>query len=293
MLSILIPTYNYDCAELVSELHKQAEAAHIVFEITVADDCSTIQLPNLNALSELKNFRLIKSEKNIGRAKIRNFLADNARYENLLFIDSDSMPEKSNYLSTYIQLIPERKVLLGGRVYRKPQDPKHTLLPKYGQKERNSNGTVLSTTTFTSPNFLIPKNIFNRIKFNEALRGYGHEDTLFGIDLQRQGIRFYKTDNPVIHLQIEDNCTFLAKTREAVEHLYRIHQSGTYPELDKISPLLRTFSKSKSLRIIKPLSHIYAISAYIFEKQLCSTTPSIFLFSIYKLLYICHISNNY
>ena len=40
MLSILIPTYDYDCRHLVNDLHEQAEQAGIVYEIIVADDAS-------------------------------------------------------------------------------------------------------------------------------------------------------------------------------------------------------------------------------------------------------------
>ena len=46
MLSILIPTYNYDCYDLVKELHRQATELNIEFEIIVADDCSTINIAN-------------------------------------------------------------------------------------------------------------------------------------------------------------------------------------------------------------------------------------------------------
>ena len=38
MLSILIPTYNYDCTQLVADLQQQAEQIGINYEIIVADD---------------------------------------------------------------------------------------------------------------------------------------------------------------------------------------------------------------------------------------------------------------
>ena len=40
MLSILIPTYNYDCSRLVSDLQRQAERMGIGYEVIVADDAS-------------------------------------------------------------------------------------------------------------------------------------------------------------------------------------------------------------------------------------------------------------
>ena len=41
MLSILIPTYNYDTFQLVKELHNQALKEGIEFEIIVSDDASS------------------------------------------------------------------------------------------------------------------------------------------------------------------------------------------------------------------------------------------------------------
>ena len=38
MLSILIPTYNYDVTELVNTLHEQCLQAKLTFEILVLDD---------------------------------------------------------------------------------------------------------------------------------------------------------------------------------------------------------------------------------------------------------------
>ncbi|HBY67061.1 MAG TPA: glycosyl transferase family 2, partial [Flavobacteriaceae bacterium] len=40
MLSILIPTYNYDVTELVNTLHQQCLQAKLTFEILVLDDAS-------------------------------------------------------------------------------------------------------------------------------------------------------------------------------------------------------------------------------------------------------------
>ncbi|PIV50102.1 MAG: glycosyl transferase, partial [Flavobacteriaceae bacterium CG02_land_8_20_14_3_00_34_13] len=41
MLSILIPTYNYDITSLVAVLYKQLEEVSYAYEIIVVDDAST------------------------------------------------------------------------------------------------------------------------------------------------------------------------------------------------------------------------------------------------------------
>lgn len=291
MLSILIPTYNYDCYDLVCELHRQALECNIEFEIIVADDCSNVKLSNLHRITELSNCQLIKPQQNIGRAKIRNFLAEKSQYNNLLFLDSDSFPASNEFLKKYIEFIPQNITILGGRIYNAPQDQYHTLLTKYGiNRERNKDILVKSTTPFTSPNFLIPKNIFNRIKFNENIKGYGHEDTIFGIELSRHNIPYYRFDNPIIHLQIEDNLTFIQKTKESISNLYNIYLTKQYPELETLSPILKLYLKLKKLHLTTLFAKIYHNFSNSLIRYCDNTDPNLAIFSLYKLCYLCHIS---
>ena len=89
-LSILIPTYNDVCTDSVNTLMQQAESiGDLRFEIIVADDASTDEnVGEANrAIDRMTNCRYIRRENNVGRAAIRNFLAQEARYEWLLFVD--------------------------------------------------------------------------------------------------------------------------------------------------------------------------------------------------------------
>ena len=292
MLSILIPTYNYDCYDLVTELHRQASELNIEFEIIVANDCSTTELPKLPLINQLSNCQLIKPQHNLGRAKIRNFLADKSQYNHLLFLDSDSLPAHNNFLKNYIELVPQNITILGGRIYNKAQDKHHSLLTKYGStKEQNSNPIHISNAPFTSPNFLIPKAVFNKVRFNENIKGYGHEDTIFGIELSRLNIPYYRFNNPIIHLQIEDNKTFIQKTEESIQNLYNIHQTSLYPEIQTLSPVLKLHTKIRKLH----LSSIFALTYNTFSNYLlkhCNCkNPNLTIFSLYKLCYLCHIAS--
>ena len=57
--------------------------------------------------------------------------------------------------------------------------------------------------SFMTNNFLIPKSIFLAIRFEEALTQYGHEDTLFGMELQRRGVPIVHLANPLRHGGLE------------------------------------------------------------------------------------------
>ena len=81
MISILIPTYNYIVYPLVESLTRQAEELGTPCEIIVADDASTneeCKQANLR-IGELPHCTFIELEKNIGRASIRNLLAEKAK----------------------------------------------------------------------------------------------------------------------------------------------------------------------------------------------------------------------
>ena len=133
-LSILIPTYNNVCIELVRSL--QAQASLLVssgnspadssvsssgnssgifkYEILVADDGSTDKatIEGNRLINTLPHCRYIEREKNVGRSAIRNFLAKEAQYPWLLFIDSDLHIDNPLFIENYSQAAGD--VVVGG-----------------------------------------------------------------------------------------------------------------------------------------------------------------------------------
>ena len=73
-LSVLIPTYNYDCSRLVHQLQQQLPQDG---EIIVGDDCSTDEeiIQRNNDVTSLPGCRIFRANQNLGRAAIRNALA--------------------------------------------------------------------------------------------------------------------------------------------------------------------------------------------------------------------------
>lgn len=288
MLSILIPTFNYNCTLLVKDLYLQAIDVGIPFEIIVAEDGSTLFVAENSEITKLPFCQHFVLKKNIGRAANRNFLAKQAKYENLLFIDCDSKIVKHDFLKKYTSHFG--KIILGGRIYNAPSDNNHTLLPKYGQKERITNEQ--EGYLFTSPNFLIPKSIFNEVLFDEKITLYGHEDTLFGCNLQAKGFKFFLIDNPVLHIQIEDNFSFLKKTELSIDNLWELVQKKSNKKLKDVSTLYKYYQNLHKFKIDTIIAKIFMGTKTILQKQLYSSNPSLFIFNCYKIGYLCHISNN-
>ena len=103
MLSILIPTYNYNIVPLVRDLRSQLHKENIIFEIICIDDASQSELNLIN--EEINSFEFCSFsslEKNFGRSKIRNFLAKKAKYEWLIFLDGDVLPAQSSFIFNYL-----------------------------------------------------------------------------------------------------------------------------------------------------------------------------------------------
>ena len=103
-LSILIPTFNGICKELVSELQKQVAMLPMDYEVIVADDGSTSQatITENRGINSIPHCQYMECQKNRGRAVIRNFLVQQAQYEWLLFIDSDMTVCRHDFISRYV-----------------------------------------------------------------------------------------------------------------------------------------------------------------------------------------------
>ncbi|MDG1384813.1 MAG: glycosyltransferase, partial [Flavobacteriaceae bacterium] len=166
MLSILIPTYNYNVEALVHELHAQSTACKIEFEIHIGDDFSNIAVISTAFLSDKKFTYVHRNDKSMGRTATRHLLTSKASYPWLLFIDADMLPKDKNYIKTYIAEISKDRnesAYFGGYSYPVSYDHKDRLRYRYGVKreyklaaERNK----IPYRNIYSGNMLIQKSTF-------------------------------------------------------------------------------------------------------------------------------------
>ena len=98
MLSILIPTYNYNVFLLVKELVDQASKLNIDFEIICLDDGGKVTFIENEAINELKNCSFSTNEVNLGRASNLNKLVDKAKFNYCLLLEADAFPTNENYI---------------------------------------------------------------------------------------------------------------------------------------------------------------------------------------------------
>ena len=294
MLSILIPTYNYNISKLVAELQHQATKSGIDFEIIVMDDGSVNYKLENKQIELLQFCRFIELSKNVGRSKIRNLLADEAKFEYLIFLDCDAEICRIDFVDRYLALCKGHVVAVGGRAYDENNcNPDYSLTLKYGRKRESHLASLkemqVRQKTFTTPNFLISKSIFKQIRFDETIKGYGHEDTIFGVLLHQKGIDVFFIDNPVIHVGLDNNKIFLRKTEEAIGNLYLLYKSKRYPYLEKDSKILSIFIRVKSFYLHLPIKWIFLMIKPLLVQHLFCSNPSLFVFDSYKLGCLCKI----
>ncbi|RPH33161.1 MAG: glycosyltransferase family 2 protein [Bacteroidales bacterium] len=287
MISICIPVYNFDVTPLVRELLMQAKLLTVPYEIILIDDCSGKEYKSINAKVCEKEVYIQLAE-NIGRAKIRNLFLSYTQYDNLLFLDCDSLVVRNDFLQKYIDVINQRSynVVCGGRVYdlKRPERSK-MLRWKYGIGRESQPVEVrrrFPNKSFMTSNFLINRKILASIRFDERIRDYGHEDTLFGYALKLKGIPIDHIDNPILNGDLEDNWEYLAKTEKGIVNLLHILDFVNYEEdfINDVS-LLRFYSKVK--RFKKMIGVIFLWMKPLIKLLLARGFVNLFLFDFYKL----------
>lgn len=292
-LSILIPTKNYVCIRLVKELVKQATAIqHLTFEIIVADDGSDKKetIEENKEINQLLHCKYMIREVNVGRSAIRNFLALQAQYTHLLFLDSDVYLPTPLFLQQYIDSMYSASVVYGGTIndnnsgkwqgnlrykYEKDSEKKHSLQQRQASPYRS----------FCTQNFLIAKEVMLNIPFDETIKAYGYEDVVLGKDLEKNAITIKHIDNPILICEFEENKDYLNKIKTSLITLHSIQD-----KIGNHSQLVVAMQLIKKLHLTKIVSKAFILGQNTLENKLIySNNPSLFLLKLYKIGYFISI----
>jgi glycosyltransferase involved in cell wall biosynthesis len=290
MITVCIPVYNSDVCALVEALYEQSKKIKETIEIIVIDDGSNPAIKKINAVFSTK-VTYLENKQNKGRASIRNQFLQFASQPFLLFIDGDSEVISPTFLSDYIQYINanETHVLCGASVYQtnKP-DRNHLLRWKYSiVRESKSIEERLKNPNlgFKSNNFLIQKTVFEKVKFNETLLGYGHEDTLFGFELTQNTISIAHIDNPVLNKNLDDNPAFLNKTNEGLKSLLQVLEIVNHNEqFTHNIKLLVAYQRIKNNLVLKVGFSVSIVLLPLLTYFLKKGFFTLRMFDLYKLL---------
>lgn len=290
MLSILIPTYNYNIFHSVAELNRQCVLEQIDFEILAIDDASGGFFKENNGINALDHCRYEVLEKNIGRSKIRNLLAEKARFDWLLFLDADTMPINDAFISNYLAEFKKGESAINGGIRYSSEKPQKEKILRwtYGKDREALTAAKRGENpylAFLSLNFAIPKSLFAKVRFDESLPNLRHEDTVFSYQLKTNAIPVKHIENPVFHLGLDDFENMLRKEHEALLALKQLLSeakiSADYVKMGRYYDFLRRthldfFVKS-----------FFKLTRKSLLQDISKPRPSLFLYDIYRLGYLC------
>lgn len=294
-ISLLVPVYDYDIIALVHGMKSALGKVPELSEIIIGDDGSSQEYKEKYKTLIADGVKLVSSEKNIGRAAIRNKLALEACGDYLLFIDADTVlpGTAETYFRKWLPMMPLYKVICGGILYHDapPGDPDKLLRWKYGKwweqrkaSEKNKN----AHEWFSTFNVMIEKTVFSKIRFNEELKQYGYEDTLMGYQLKKAGIEVLHIDNGLIHEGLETNKEFLNKTKLGIENLSKLYDSVTDKRtFSGIVNVLRTYNLLRFFRLTRVLARIYIGYRDRMEIRLESGKSPMLLLRFFKVSMFC------
>ncbi|MGI4743843.1 MAG: glycosyltransferase [Janthinobacterium lividum] len=290
-LSILIPVFNREVSELMRSLLAQVADWPGPVEISLLDDGSGEEFRVRNrSLAALAGVVYQELPLNVGRAAVRNRLADQASHEYLLLLDNDSLLPDAHFLARYAQAVAAgaNQLLVGGTMYAAapPTNPALRLRWHYGRaremrpaaiRQRDPGGQLAIN------NALLPKRLLQQFPFDERLSGYGHEDTKFGLELSRAGICVHHLDNPVLHDGLETAAIFLDKSERAVHNLAQVLCTDG---LGATTRLAQAAQRLHRLRMVGVAQAALTVAEPWLRRNLLSPTPSLRAFDALKLLWL-------
>jgi hypothetical protein len=289
MLSILIPTYNYNVDALVKALIYQSLRCKIDFEILIGDDFSSQTICDVSKIRKSEFVQVYRSEISFGRTKTRKLLSSKAKYKWLLFIDSDMLPNDQNYIENYANAVAEYteiKAFFGGYSYSKNYPNKERLRFRYGKKREFKSAAERCINPYRniySGNMLISKTAFEQL--NIVLENRYGLDLALSRELEIQKISFKHLDNYTLHMGIEDNSTFLLKSKEASQTMRSLYEKNLISS--KQSKLVRAYKLIDKLGLVK----LIELKGWLLNPLVCwllinFKSPLIAL-DLYKFYHFC------
>ena len=184
-----------------------------------------------------------------------------------------------------------RTVVCGGRILKPFAEvtPDYYLHWFYGTLREPDASKDNIEKPFLSNNFLIHRSVFESVCFEEKLKKYGHEDTLFGFQLTRQNFKIKYINNPVTHEGLDSNDQFIEKTTKSVANLYFLTKEFLLKEECSKIKLLNAASQIESCGLTHLIAKLHSFSGPVLLKQLKSKKPRLILLDLYKLGLFCSI----
>jgi hypothetical protein len=215
-----------------------------------------------------------------------------AKFDYLLFVDCDLKIDYHHYLRNYIEQIPTSDLVCGG-IHYLPWPPTSEYLLHWLYGTRREMKKSMKQNHFLSCNFMIRKSIFNKIRFNEEVIEYGHDNIYFGIELNKLNITRKHVFSPAAHNQLDYTDEFIERVKDS------IFVAATYFKNNKVTlTQVKGFKFAKSYFILEKLklsfilSKLFTLIASSIEKNLRGKYPILLFLDFYKVGLLSYFMHN-
>jgi glycosyltransferase involved in cell wall biosynthesis len=250
-LSVLMPFFRDDPEPLLAALDAEAQGLGDRVELIVLDDAGGDPALSARAAAAVRALkvpaRLIQLGANEGRARGRNRLAAAAGADHLLFLDSDMLPDRPDFLRAYLALVAAAPpVVVGGfSVLQCGASADHALHRAMAARADCLPAAVRAQTpekyVFTS-NLMVRRDVFEGETFDEGFAGWGWEDVEWGARVSRR-FPILHIDNPATHLGLDTPQGLAGKYEQSVENFARL--AARHPDL------VSSYPSYKAARLFK------------------------------------------
>ena len=286
-LSILIPSFNWDCTTLIHDLLEQIPQDA---EIIVGNDKSTSEevIKAYQKIAGMKQCRVFEPTENLGRSRIRNRLFELSSGKWILFIDCDTKVDSTDFIQKYLDAIEKTPAdIYYGGMKNTMECPKGcelrwTYETKAAERLTLAYRQAHPFDSMTTQNFMISREAFIQTGFMEEITEYGYEDTVLFSQLESMGKKVCHIENRLIHLDIDTNSSFLAKTRQALRTLHSLPE-----DIRPKTRMTKTYDLLRKWHLHRAFALLHLLLLPVTRRFLCSRFVSLKLFQLYKLGYFC------
>lgn len=253
-LSVLTPFYRDDPRPLLAALDREAASLGGEVELVLLDDAGGD--PELSfavaeaAMTLALPSRLVQLSANAGRARGRNLLMAHSRGRHLLFLDSDMLPDRPDFLGAYLHLIQadDPAVVVGGfsvdQAVERPEHALHRALALRSDCLCAAERSLMPEKYVWTSNLLVRRDVFLAERFDEAFQGWGWEDTEWGVRVAtRYGVRHI--DNQATHLGLDTAAVLAAKYEQSPPNFARM--------LERHPQTVRRFPSYRMARVLRAI----------------------------------------
>ena len=282
-LSICIASFGDDIGALLHALDSGRRALSKDWTVEIiAGDQHPEPAADAKQWETQYGLRYLHHPNGLGRSNNRNTIAKASSGNFLLFLDADALPvHPDRFLLAYCTALNEVEVVVGGTAYQLSRSSlRHTI----GQRKEAIPANKRAGNpyaNFSAFNFAISRATFLQHPFDESLKQYGHEDTLFGQELRYACKTITHIENPAYHLDGDSDAEFLDKTELAVDNLVGLIQAGKIDEEVRLFAVYRKLQRTGIIHLVRLLSTLFAASI---RALLIGGVRSVMLFDFYKLL---------